>query len=283
VCLAAFAPIWALAQEEKTPPATPAPVAQQQAPAQPQAATSSDSGSEGASIGLFYWYNRAPLHLRNGKAAVVGDNPADLDFPSKNQASPGAIITLPAGKYNTLQISYFRARGAGSGPTPKAVKIYDQSYSAGDVLNTKYNLQSVKVSWDYLTFPVPPSENALRIKTLWQVQYVNLKTELDAPALDSDTTSTYVTKSHWFVYPSIGAGLEKRFSRKFRWELKGSGFWLPHRAAIWDAESFLAVRASHVEMKFGGRAFYFKTSPKKSEYLYDTLPGAFVELSWHTN
>jgi hypothetical protein len=276
VCVLAALQLASPAQEPPNPAAPPPP-----APQAPRPPAAEDRDTFGPSIGLFYWYNPNHFHLRSGNEAIAGDNPANLDYPGKNQGTPGAIITFPAGRYNSLQISYFRTRGTGTGPTPSAVKIFDQSFSAGEVLNTKYWMQAVKVSWDYLTWPVPPDETSFRIKTLWQIHYVATKSELVAPALETETTTTFTTKNHTMFLPAIGFGFEKRFNRSLRWELKGSGMAWPKRSRLWDAETFFAVRRRHLEMKFGGRALHFRTSTNKPDYIYATLPGGFVEVSWH--
>jgi hypothetical protein len=284
VCAAALA---SYGQEAPKPvpapkPATPPAPAQAQTPA--KQADSSEEEDQGFGIGVFYWYDPGHLKLRNGHGAVVGDNPANLDFPGKNKPTPGAELSLPAGKHNSVHLTYFRVQGSGSSIAPANLKIYGQDFSKGDTISTKYTMQNFKVSLDYLSWPYPPkSAGALRLKTLWQVQYLAVKPTISSPSRDAANaaSSSLVTKTHTIVFPTLGVGLEKRFSKSFRWEVQASGFGLPKRSALGDGETFFAVRVGTVEAKFGGKVYYFKTSPKKAEYVHDLLPGAFVELSWH--
>ena len=76
-------------------------------------------------------------------------------------------------------------------------------------------------------------------------------------------------------------GIELMATKHFRFELKGSGFGIPHRAALWDADGFFAYKTGQFEIDFGGKAFHFKTSPKRPEYLRATMPGAYVGIRWY--
>jgi hypothetical protein len=256
--------------------------AAQPAPAKPAVAVDTDENSEDFSIGISGWYNPAKLRLRNGKGAVVGDNPANLDYPGKLQPMPGITISTPAGKYNALRFSYLRSTGHGASVLGSDIKTFGQDFVTGDTLSVDYKVQIGKVSWEYLSWPYPPKESSLRLKTLWQAQFISIKSELDAPFYDAaNSTSTFATKSQWFIYPTIGLGLEKRFSKNFRWELQASGFTLPHRAAIGDAETFFSARRGRVEVQFGAKYYYIKTSPKRDAYITSQMPGAFVEIRYH--
>jgi hypothetical protein len=63
--------------------------------------------------------------------------------------------------------------------------------------------------------------------------------------------------------------------------MKGSGFAFPHRAALWDTEGFLAYRSGSFELDIGAKAFHFKTSPARPEYVFATIPGAYVGIRWY--
>lgn len=173
-----------------------------------------------------------------------------------------------------LRLSYFRTPGHGGINSPTDIKVFGSDFAKGETLSVKYTLQNVKFSYDYLSYPYPPTEHGWRLKTLYEVQYVTIKNDIESPA-------TVATKTNWFIYPTLGLGVEKRFSRNVRFEMKGSGFALPSRARLMDAQAHFAIRAGRVEALIGGKVFSFRTTLKKEEFLRATLPGAFLELRWH--
>ncbi len=56
-----------------------------------------------------------------------------------------------------------------------------QTYTAGTLVSTDYNVQALKLSFDNLTWPYPLESRKFRFKTLYQVQYVAAKIGFDAP------------------------------------------------------------------------------------------------------
>jgi hypothetical protein len=101
--------------------------------------------------------------------------------------------------------------------------------------------------------------------------------------VDSSGNTDYNTAngSKRLFYPSLGLELEEALGRHFRWEVKGSGFGIPHHANIWDAQADLVLRVRDFEVLAGEKAFHFETSPKADEYFTDTLSGAFVGLRYY--
>jgi hypothetical protein len=79
----------------------------------------------------------------------------------------------------------------------------------------------------------------------------------------------------------LGLGLGNTVSRHFRWEAKGSGFALPHRSGMWDAEGTVAVRFGRIELLAGEKAYYFKTSAKKDQFFKATVTGAYAGLRFY--
>jgi hypothetical protein len=124
------------------------------------------------------------------------------------------------------------------------------------------------------------------VKTLWEVQYTSIKSSVSAPFAPIEDSSgnalqTSGSGSNWYIWPSLGMGVEMMASKHFRFELKGSGFALPHRATIWDTDGFLAYKSGQFEIDVGGKAFHFKTSPRRQEYLRATMPGAYIGIRWY--
>ena len=247
------------------------------APADPQ--------DEGLWVGLSYWYAPTHPHMRNGHAAIVKASPATLDYPGTNQPAPGVTIGIPAGRYNTLRVSYFQTRSSWASTTSApAVLLFGSDYKAGDALSVKYKLQNIKVSWDYLTWPFPYEGSTLRIKTLYQFQYTTMHTYVNGPQTTDTAGNVYQTTSdgsHKLALPALGVGIEKIFSKSVRWEAQASGFTIPHHAATYDIDTYVAVKRGKLEIDLGGRMFYLKTSPKKNDWVRANMPGAYVGVRWY--
>jgi hypothetical protein len=119
------------------------------------------------------------------------------------------------------------------------------------------------------------------------LQYVNVGTNISAPfkAVTSDANGNVNTNTasgtKTLFYPTIGIGLGSEFGHHFRWEIKGSGFGLPHRGNIWDAQGTIAFRVGPVEILGGEKAYHFKTSPQAEQYFEQTLEGAFVGVRYY--
>jgi hypothetical protein len=265
------------AQEAQQPQSPPP-------PAKPQASQTRDEGNTGSGLSIepFYWLLRTNPDLHAG-ATFAGTIPGNLKFPGKAKRAPGAILTFPAGKGSTLRVSAFRVQGSGNTTAAQELNLFSTDFTAGDALITSYTIVNAKVSWDYLTYPFQLGRAGFRLKTLWEVQYTNIKSRISAPFHVSDAAISPVTSngSRQVILPTLGLGLENTVSRHFRWEVKGSGFALPHRSDIWDAEGTVAVRVGQFEILGGEKAYHFKTSPKNTQYFATTLFGAYVGLRWY--
>lgn len=249
-----------------------------------------DTSDGHTSVKVFYWYTQTHPAMFTGKGA---DSNVDstTTFPGTTKPTPGVEISFPAGKNNTIRLSYFRTQGsgdtvAGTPPAGKGTVIWGSNFNPGDLLANSFTLQSAKISLDYLSWPFPLNNRRFRVKTLWEVQYINIRSGVSAPfAPTTDTAGNAIqtsgTGSNWFIWPSLGMGVEIMASKHFRFEAKGSGFAIPHHSTIWDTEGFFAYRTGQFEIDFGGKAFHFKTSPKQPEYLRATMPGAYVGIRWY--
>ncbi len=264
----------------------------QQQPQQPPAPAADDEterplSSDGApSVALFYWYTPSRPAMRTGKAAIDNAS-ANLTFPRKDIYAPGVMLSLPAGGLHTLRASYFRTRGQGNTNAGENLAIFGVGYAPGDYLSVGYTLENAKLSLDFLSWPFPVhASQRFRIKTLWELQYTSISTRLDAPLKptkdeNGDPIFNDGRGKNWFIYPTLGMGVQHLVTKHFRWEAQGSGFGLPGRAAIWDADAHLAYRQGKVEVMVGAKAFHFKTSPKQELYLRNTMSGAYVGLRWY--
>lgn len=234
---------------------------------------------------LFGWMAKSAPGLRTGKASIQTE-PSTLNFARKTNPTPGIILGIPAGKNNTVRISYFEVRRAGATTATQNLAVFSTGYAPGDILSTHYKLRNVRASLDFLSYPFPTGAHKYRLKTLWEVQYTSVNSTVNAPfktvATDSSGTpiSNSGTGTNWFVYPSFGMEFEHLVSKHFHWEASGSGFGIPHRAAIWDAEASAVFTIGKVDALVGVKAFHFKTSPKREDYIKGTVSGAYVGLRW---
>jgi hypothetical protein len=209
----------------------------------------------------------------------------DLAFVGKSKKPLGFEIGVPAGRANTLRLSYFRVQGNTNSTAGQDETLFAEAYAAGTFLAASNRIQSAKLSWDYLGYTF---KNHVRFKELYEVQWVGASTSISAPLLgtttdaagNTNTNSSSGTKN--IFLPTFGGELEQQFNKRLRWEVKGSAFGFPHHAYIWDTQADLAIRViPAVELFVGGRAYHFKTSPNSDQYFTDTLEGAYVGVRYY--
>ena len=287
-----FSALFVSAQEAQqspppaAPPQQPAPGASSKPAPAAHPETPTNTSDNQLSLQIFYWLSTNQPDLRGG-AANVGPYPGDLDYPGKPKGTPGAVISVPAGRNNTVRVSYFHVQGNGNTTANRNLTLFNVDYAPGDYLVSSYTLQNVKVSFDYLSFPYPADPNRFRLKTLWEVQYINIKNSIDAPfkTVTTDASgnpiSNTATGSRSIIYPTLGLAIEKAISSHVRFEGRASGFAFPHHAVIWDTEASAVYRAGRFEVSAGVKAYHFKTSPRNSQYLVATLPGAFIAVRYY--
>ena len=124
----------------------------------------------------------------------------------------------------------------------------------------------------------------LRLKTLYELQRISVNNEVDDFVVDTTGALININPilgSQSVFLPTFGLGLEHTLSRHFRWEMRGSGFGLPHRGNIGDAEAEIALRFGHFEVLGGGRWLHFKTTPKAAQYNVENLYGPYVSLRYY--
>jgi hypothetical protein len=246
-------------------------------------------GEAGYFIGLTGWSPYGQPFIDKGRGAFFSDLSL-LKIPGRPKiGGPGAEIGIAAGLHNSLRISYFYVKARGDTAAPNDLVLFTQDYSKGDQLTTNYQLQDVKISYEFLTWPFPVGSRKFRLKTLWQMQYIAVRSTFDAPIKSStpdssgNLTSYQTQGSRSFFAPTLGLGVAEYVSRSFRLEANASGFAIPHRAAIGDVDAAIAYRVGHIEARAGVKGFYFKTSPKSEFYLRGLMGGAFVGIRWYAD
>jgi hypothetical protein len=188
--------------------------------------------------------------------------------------------------HNSLEFSYLSTKDSGSVTIPGAVVVFGEAYNRGDRLATSNSLQDFKLSFAYLTWPYPVERRHFRLRTLYQVHYLSVKSDYDAPVRSAtpdssgNLTSYATTGSKNFLSPALGLGLTEYVSRSFRIELNVSGFDIPHHTAIGDGDALAAYHIGSIEIRVGAKGLYFKTSPQRDYYFRGKAVGAFVGVRW---
>ena len=240
----------------------------QQTPTPPQ---ERDTGGDTFSIMPAYWFTNNQPVMRGG----AGDTtliPGDLHFNGNQKYALEGVITVPTGKENSVEFTYWRKQGAGTSVIGVTENFFGNNFAAGDSVLTRYTVQSMKLSWNYLTWPYPSNSAKFRVKTLWEVQYVGISSTFDAP-LDVDAVATSGSKT--VILPTLGMGVEYHPSRHVRLEMKASGFAIPHHSDIWDAQAAVVLRYGRIELFLSEKGYHYKSSPQGDQYFTQTLLGPF--------
>jgi len=245
-------------------------------------------GEAGYNIGITGWLPIGTNFTDKGHAADFTDL-SKLQLAGKMRPSPGVEIGIAAGLHNSLRISYFSSKQSGTTTAPNDLVVFSQNYFKGDQLTTNGKLSDYKLSYEYLTWPYPVGGRHFRLKTLWQVQYVTMKTVYDAPIKSATPDSTGAFTSYStigsksYITPAFGLGVHEYATRNFRLEANLSGFWLPHRFNLLDSDASFGYRMGKFELRAGAKAFIFRTSPKADYFYKGNMGGVFVGFRWYSD
>jgi hypothetical protein len=212
----------------------------------------------------------------NKGAQTTNAESAYAPLGGKTKFNYGAVARVPAGKHNTFRITYFQARTDSAFTAPASLNLWGTGLNPGDYIYSNYRVQSVNASFDFLTWPYPPSRRRFRLKTLWQFQYVGVQSGFTAPLSTASPDTGSGSKS--IILPGLGLGASYYLSNNARFEANASGFDIPHHSAIASADADFAYKFGYVEVRAGMRLLYFKTSPQADFYMKGRLDGAFVGL-----
>jgi len=232
-------------------------------------------------LGAFYWITGPGSEpgLHGGSQALDYETLPDLGKP---HGSPGLEASLPITRTGELHFEYFRTKGDGNQTANGSVDVFGTApYTQGDYLATQYQLQSAKLYLDDLLWPHKFPVSKFRVKSLWEVEWVQIKATTDAPYIDATGVSASTSGTVQIIYPVFGLAAEYAISRHVLLRAAATGFGFPHKADLWDGEATIAYRRGIFEIRGGGKALHFKTSPNSTEYMTATFAGAFVGLRWH--
>src|ERR1019366_1546212 len=206
----------------ETPPQTePQPQRLRVPPPPPKVGDVRMPGEAGYYVGITGWLPIGQIWTDKGHAATFTD-PSKLQLAGNAQASPAVEIGIAAGLHNSLRVSYFSTKRSGTTTAANEMVIFSQPYAAGDQLSTNGKISDYKLSYEYLTWPYPVEARHFRLKTLWQVQYVTMKGNFDAPIRSAtpdsagNFTSYTATGSKNFITPALGLGVHEYATRNFR-------------------------------------------------------------------
>lgn len=264
----------------------PAPQETEQAPT-PQATPANPPAKAGPdypdprtfTIGVFYWVTGSSSDpgLITGHTATDFETLADLG--KVRQATPGIELSIPITRTGELKFEGSITKGDGSqvaGTT--APDLFSTQFNAGDTLSSQYQITRAKLYLDDLLYPHKFPVARFRLKSLWEVQFVKVKTTIDAP---NETAGLTANGSKQIVLPTFGAAAEYAIAPHVLFRAAASGFGLPHKSDIWDGEATVSVRRGQWELLGGAKAFHFKSSANSDEYVKGTIVGGFVGVRWH--
>jgi hypothetical protein len=252
-------------------------------------------GETGIWIGFTGWFPES------GVAMDKGHN-SDYSYYSRvimqgnPKISQGVDLGIALGLHNALKLSYFEARAAGDETPNIQTYLWGDLYPNGTLLSTSYRLQAMKMSFEYLSWPYPVESRRFRLKTLYQVQYIGIRTSFDNPTLplfDSNGNPlldsagnpiSYATEgSKWYLTPTLGIGTEYWKSKRLRFETNTTAFAIPHHSTTLDGDASVNWRFGHWELKAGVKAFHFKTTPTADYFMRGTLYSGMVGIRWYSD
>jgi hypothetical protein len=227
------------------------------------------------SLEPFGWLPVGHPSFNKGQGTTASEA-SNATLQGRSKAAWGGSLRVPAGAHNAVRLSYFDTHAAGNFTAGADLNLWSSGYNAGDYISTQYRLRSFSLSYDFLTWPYPVRNRRFRLKTLWQFQYASIKSTFDAPLSTSQSAPGTGSKS--IFLPGLGLGVTEYLSDNFRVEALGSGFGIPGHAAIGDGEADIAYKFGRLELRAGGKLYYFKTSPQADFYMKGLLAGGFVGL-----
>jgi hypothetical protein len=252
-------------------------------------------GEYGFYIGVDGWDPTQQPIFNHGRNSGL-TNSSYVTFQGKAKTGKGAEFGNALGLHNSLHLSYLETRAAGDFTTPVILSVAGgQTYAAGTLVSTDHNIQDVKISFDYLTWPYPVESRKFRLKTLYQVQYVAARAGFDAPLLplvdangnlildsSGNPISYAASETKWFILPTFGLSATQYLTHNIRLEASADGFAIPHHSTLYEGESTLNFRVNHFELRGGAKLFHFKTSTSQDFYLKGTLASVFFGIRWYS-
>ncbi|HWE00534.1 MAG TPA: hypothetical protein VG345_15890 [Bryobacteraceae bacterium] len=275
-----------LAAQQQTPAERQAAQTPAAPPLQPKAARVPDyPDPRTLTIGVFYWLTipGTGANLETGHQAFDLET---LKHLGPDHKTPGIFISIPITRTAEIKFEGWETKGDGNQTATKTLDLFSTTINPGDYLATQYQIKAGKLYLDDLLWPYKFPVSRFRLKSLWEVQWISVSTTIDAPLVAAVESSSGIsfetaTGSRQVILPSFGLAAEYALTPHTLFRAAATGFGLPHRADIWDAEATLSYRRRKWEILAGFKAMHFKTTPQQTEFIADTLSGGFVGVNWH--
>ena len=181
------------------------------------------------------------------------------------------MITLPMKGATRLEIGYWSTKGSGQKRATEPLNIYAANVATGELVSSSYTLSNFRVSWNYLTFPVPALDSKFRVKTYWEVQHTRIRPVVSFP--ESQNPFVTVGAKQSITLPGAGIGFEIVPSRAFRFDARISGMAFPNKPRYVDAEATFIGTIGAVEVFGGAKGFHFRTTLNDETYQQATIWG----------
>ena len=276
------------------PPATPAP-APQIDPSKPQRPPVLPKGQKPAvpdypdprtlTIGAYYWGT-----LPGTGPDLVGGR-FTRDFGTirnlgKTNMGPGVFASIAISRASEIRFEGFSIKGAGNQKLAagKDPFVFGTQFNGGDYLSNSYKILSGKIWIDDLLWPHKFPVEKFRVKAIYGARYLAVKGVVDAPLkLLTGSTLAGVTAlgNKQVILPMLGIAPEYAISKHVLFRVEGSGFGLPKKSALWDAEATLSWRRRTLEIFGGFKAVGFKTSPKEDYFYSGQAYGGVFGIKYH--
>jgi hypothetical protein len=275
---------WGLAQQQPAPtPPSQGPAGQpatQPPPLPPKVPEVLRQDEGKISLDGFAWLPVGHPSFNKGQA-TTSTEASNATLQGRAKLAWGGTLRVPAGAHSAVRLSYFDTHAAGNFTAGTDLNLWSSGYNAGDYISTQYRLRSFGLSYDFLTWPYPVRNRRFRLKTLWQFQYASIKSTFDAPLSTNPPTPGTGSKS--IFLPGLGLGVTEYLSDNFRIEALASGFAIPSHAGLANGEADIAYKLGRLELRAGGKVFYFRTSPQADFFMKGLLAGGFAGLRfyWH--
>jgi len=252
-------------------------------------------GERGIAFGLGGWSPDSNVSILKGRAAPT-EYPGSLYLNSARRYGESVEFSVAAGLHNVVRFTYDVTRAGGSNFAPTDLVLWNRHYYAGNYITTSYRLRHLKASFEYLTWPYPVKTSRFRLRSMWQVQYIDIQTTFNAPLNPTtdangnpivDAMGNLVlydaTGTKWYVTPAVGLEAQQYFTPNISLEAAASAFAIPHHTNLWDMDAALNVRIARYEVRLGIKDFHFHSSPNVEFAMRGSLIGPFIELRWHSD
>src|SRR5205823_5004090 len=125
--------------------------------------------------------------LTTGRLSSDNETLPDL---GKAHRSPGIEVSFPISRTGELKFEASLTKGDGNQIASADTALFGTQFYKGDTLATQFQVERAKLYLDDLLFPHKFPVSKFRLKSLWEVQFVRIKSTIDAPLVKTGETGT---------------------------------------------------------------------------------------------